>query len=383
MSFPSSPSNNQVVTVNNIVYTYASATNTWTRTPVANVTIGNTNTSTSTTTGALVVSGGTGIVGDIYAGGNITANTIGTTTTVANLVTTGGVYWSNGSAYSSGGSAAAGDTGQLQYNDTGVLGAAPFIYYSGNSVIVANATNTSTSTTTGALQLMGGAGIAGNLYVGSNIARNNRTVVTNFTGNTAPGTPLQGDEWFAANTGIMYKYLYDNISDTYNWVNITSSLYNANTAAVANTLALRDSGGNLTATNFIGIASSARYADLAEIYSSDKNYPPATVVVFGGTAEVTTTTKTHDTRVAGVVSTNPAYLMNSEATGVPVAFTGRVPCLVRGPVLKGDILVTSAHERYAERMDDRLYSPGCILGKSLGQVAENEFATIEVVVGRF
>jgi hypothetical protein len=30
-----------------------------------------------------------------------------------------------------------------------------------------------------------------------------------------------------------------------------------------------------------------------------------------------------------------------------------------------------------------LYQPGCILGKALGTVNENEFATIEVVVGRF
>ena len=223
---------------------------------------------------------------------------------------------------------------------------------------------------------------AGGSFTG-NVARNTKPLITNYTGNIAPTSPIQGDEWFRANTGVMYKYLYDNISSTYNWVNFSSALYNANTAAVANTLALRDSGGNLTATNFLGTASSAKYADLAEIYTSDKNYEPGTVVVFGGTAEITVTKKTHDTRVAGVISTNPAYLMNSEAVGLPVAFTGRVPCLVRGPVSKGDVLVTSAYESYAERMADALYRPGCILGKSLGDVAENVFATIEVVVGRF
>jgi hypothetical protein len=112
-------------------------------------------------------------------------------------------------------------------------------------------------------------------------------------------------------------------------------------------------------------------------------YEPGTVVVFGGTKEITSTKKTHDTRVAGVISTAPAYLMNSEATGLPVAFTGRVPCRVKGPVSKGDVLVTSAHETYAERITNTLYQPGCILGKSLGEVADNEFTTIEVVVGRF
>jgi hypothetical protein len=75
--------------------------------------------------------------------------------------------------------------------------------------------------------------------------------------------------------------------------------------------------------------------------------------------------------------------MNSEATGLPIAFTGRVPCKVRGPIEKGDVLVTSAHEGYAERMFSTLYTPGCILGKALGTAKENEFTTIEVVVGRF
>lgn len=322
---------------------------------------------------------GTQVFGNLIVNSNVT--------TGGGIYTTTGLFWAaNNNIISTGGgggSSATGVSGQMQYNNGGILGAATLLYYSGNTAIVANAGLTSTSTTTGALQVVGGMGITGNVYVASNIARNNRTVITNFTGNTAPSTPLQGDEWFAANTGVMYKYLYDNISNTYNWINVSSALFNANTGAVASTLALRDTGGNLTATNFLGIASSAKYADLAEMYSSDKNYAPATVVVFGGTAEVTATTITHDTRVAGVVSTNPAYLMNSEATGVPVAFTGRVPCKVRGPVDKGDVLVTSAYAEYAERMDDKFYRPGCILGKALGQVAENEFATIEVVVGRF
>lgn len=288
-----------------------------------------------------------------------------------------------------GGASAGGSSGQIQFNNLNTFSGASYLYYNTvTGLVTANGGISSTSTTSGTMVVTGGIGISGNVYsananVTTSIVRNNRNVVTNFTGNTAPSSPLQGDEWFRSNTGVMYKYLYDSISNTFNWIDMTSALFNANTGAIANTLALRDSGGNLTATNFLGVASSAKYADLAEIYASDKPYVPATVVVFGGTAEVTTTKKTHDTRVAGVVSTNPAYLMNSEAIGVPVAFTGRVPCFVRGPVERGDILVTSAYESYAERMTNALYQPGCVLGKALGQVAENEFATIEVVVGRF
>lgn len=313
--------------------------------------------SSSTSTGTMVITGGLGVSGTVYGGAAAF-----TTATSTNL--------SSGNAQITGGSITGG-TGQFS-----TLTASNFS--TANAVITGGSVNGATigasSASTGAFTT---------LTASTSVNRNSRNVPTNYTGNTAPGSPLQGDEWFQANTGLLYKYLFDNVSSTFNWVNFSSATFNSSTAATANTLALRDSGGNLTATNFIGVASSAKYADLAEIYSSNKSYEPATVVVFGGPAEVTTTKKTHDTRVAGVVSTNPAYLMNSEATGVPVAFTGRVPCKVLGPVSKGDLLVTSAYEGYAEKMTDILYKPGCILGKALGEVGDKQFSTIEVVVGRF
>jgi hypothetical protein len=89
------------------------------------------------------------------------------------------------------------------------------------------------------------------------------------------------------------------------------------------------------ADTFYGTATSAYYADLAEIYATDKEYPEGTVVRVGGEAEVTAVT-TSDCYVLGAISTNPAYLMNSHAEGQPVALTGRVPLLVAGPVKKGD-----------------------------------------------
>jgi hypothetical protein len=129
-------------------------------------------------------------------------------------------------------------------------------------------------------------------------------------------------------------------------------------------------------------STSAQYADLAEVYRSDRNYIPGTVVVFGGTSEVTVSLTSHDTKVAGVVSTNPAYLMNDREEGVAVALQGRVPCRVLGPVVKGDRVVTSDVRGVAERLDMTKYQPGCIIGKTLGSVPNGEIATIEVVVGR-
>ena len=75
-------------------------------------------------------------------------------------------------------------------------------------------------------------------------------------------------------------------------------------------------------------ATSAQYADLAEMYVSDTVYAPGTVVEFGGDYEITTTTTTHSTQVAGIISTQPAYLMNATQAGnhpLEVALVGRVP----------------------------------------------------------
>ena len=121
---------------------------------------------------------------------------------------------------------------------------------------------------------------------------------------------------------------------------------------------------------------------MAEIYTSDKKYVPGTVVIFGGNQEVTISRQSHDPRIAGVISTNPAYLMNSTETGVQVALTGRVPCRVQGPVSKGDRLVASDLMGVATRLDLTLYEPGCIIGKALEDITDDRVHTIEVVVGR-
>ncbi len=99
-------------------------------------------------------------------------------------------------------------------------------------------------------------------------------------------------------------------------------------------LTYNSSNGTLGATTFSGLATSAQYADMAEIYSTDTEYAPGTVVTVGGDAE--TTAATADTQyIAGVISTDPAYLMNSAAEGQPIALVGRVPVRVVGSITKG------------------------------------------------
>ena len=132
-------------------------------------------------------------------------------------------------------------------------------------------------------------------------------------------------------------------------------------------------------------ATTALYADLAEIYKSDAQYPPGTVLVFGGNQEVTISTQSHDAKIAGVVSTNPAHVMNSGMTSeftVEVGLIGRVPCQVVGPISAGDRVVSSNRAGVAERLDMSKYQPGVIIGKALETYSGTDIGTIEVVVGR-
>ena len=91
---------------------------------------------------------------------------------------------------------------------------------------------------------------------------------------------------------------------------------------------------------FSGTATTANYADLAELYLSDFAYEAGTVVRVGGEFEVTATDGEHNHSVLGVVSQFPAYLMNNQLeNGLPIALKGRVPVKVKGSVNKGDRLV--------------------------------------------
>jgi hypothetical protein len=132
-------------------------------------------------------------------------------------------------------------------------------------------------------------------------------------------------------------------------------------------------------------ATTALYADLAEMYTTDAEYDPGTVLIFGGNQEVTISTVTHDNRVAGVVSTNPAHVMNAGLQGeytVEVALTGRVPVSVIGNISAGDRVVTSNRAGVAEALDMARYQPGVIIGKALQSYSGNGVGVIEVVVGR-
>lgn len=129
---------------------------------------------------------------------------------------------------------------------------------------------------------------------------------------------------------------------TWNGAVASTQYRSAMTTQTAWTIAARDANADITARVFNGTATSARYADLAEKYLADAEYEVGTVVSVGGEKEVTAC-QTGD-RAVGIVSANPAYMMNSELEGgTYIALKGRVPCKVIGPVKKGDRLTAGSN----------------------------------------
>ena len=126
----------------------------------------------------------------------------------------------------------------------------------------------------------------------------------------------------------------------------------------------------------------ATYADLAEYYEGDREYEIGTVLVFGGDKEVTESATHRTTRVAGVVSDQSAYIMNSGCQGIKtcVALQGRVPVKVIGAVAKGDMLVASSIPGYACVDNDP--KVGTVIGKAVGTKTDGDRGMVEAVVGR-
>jgi hypothetical protein len=135
--------------------------------------------------------------------------------------------------------------------------------------------------------------------------------------------------------------------------------------------------GNWTLTD--GSRLQSTYADLAEYYEADSEYEPGTVLMFGGDKEVTLA-EDGTSKVAGVVSTNPAYVMNSMCPGLlaAVALQGRVPCKVRGKISKGDMLISGGH---GFARPNQFPTIGTVIGKAL-QDFDGYEGVIEVAVGR-
>ena len=205
---------------------------------------------------------------------------------------------------------------------------------------------------------------------------------------TPPASPIPGDFWYNSTTSVKYQYINDGTSNIWVDQSFPTSFASISVGSILNSNSNGIGNIGTSATYFNTIfakSTSAQYSDLAELYCADKQYTPGTVVEFGGDEEITISTESHSPRVAGIISTNPSYLMNStlnRANSVKVALTGRVPCHIIGTVQKGDRLVASDIPGVAQKLDLSKYEPGCIIGKSLENYDSTEVGIIEVAVGR-
>ena len=302
-------------------------------------------------------------------------------------------------------------------------------------IVYANAGIASSSTTNGAIVVTGGIGVSGHISAGSLTAgaatiNTSNTAIAGFdiysvSSNTAAQLSLHAVSGLNQRTSNLRFYgTFSNDVDTIEryTTSIRSGFDNTSTAWGSEYLSIyvnntTDDAANdayqteiARFTNYDGLivykdirngqsagvgnigalgagfntvfakATSAQYADLAENYVSDSSYEAGTVLEFGGEYEVTIS-DTESDRVAGIVSTNPAYLMNVDLYGdyiVALALQGRVPCKVIGNIKKGDML-TSAGNGYAMKSDNKVF--GSIIGKAL-QDFTGGVGVIEVVVGR-
>ena len=205
------------------------------------------------------------------------------------------------------------------------------------------------------------------------------------TNNVSTGGIKTNNYYYANGSPVSFAGTYSNS-------NVQSYLptYNGNVGGGSATFygTTLTTGANTTAGTITGnwsLSTGSRlqstYADLAEKYVADANYEAGTVLLFGGELEVTISDEYDSHRVAGVVSHNPAYIMNSECEGtniVDLALQGRVPVKVIGPVNKGDLMVSGPN---GHALANNMARAGTIIGKSLENLSSG-YGVIEIVVGK-
>ena len=262
--------------------------------------------------------------------------------------------------------------------------------YLGNSQISANATALIFTNPAGGQTVLAGAtatsSVAGNVTGGNILTGGEVSATGNVTGayllgNAALVSGLSATSVSNGTSNVSVLSSGGNILIGVGGANIVrftgSGIENAQGNGTGNI-------GNATGVfnTIFAMATSAQYADLAEMYAADAAYASGTVVSFGGANEVTQSNTDGDRRVAGVVSTNPSYIMNAGQAGdnvVAVALTGRVPTSVTGSVAKGDLMVSNGDGTARAEADPKA---GAIIGKALENFA-GDAGVIEVVIGRF
>ena len=201
---------------------------------------------------------------------------------------------------------------------------------------------------------------SGNISITTTVAANSVALGTDTTGNYVGAGATSGN-------GIS-----GSVSSEGGTFTVTSNAVSTNTA---NTIVFRDGSGNFSAGVITGTATNARYADLAEMYAADEDIEAGTVVHFAGDGKVAACDVANCRAVAGIISTDPAHLMNSVQEGVALALAGRVPCKVTGPVAAGDLMVSAGNGMARAEANPSI---GTVIGKAI-EANEDGEGVIEVL----
>jgi len=368
-------------------------------TPTGNIVLGDTK---SISIGSLVITddtirstehnitiGSLGNIGNVIIGGNLTVN--GNTTTFnSNVISTNDLTYNlannaTSSSQANGAGIEAGPVGSpfltwLYNNTSNVWTSSGGI----SAVTGVSGASLSTSGTVSATGNITGGNISATNHTGTNVSVTGTVTAASTVGGVITGSSasVTGTVTGASLVGTVTTAAQGSITSLGTLTGLT-----INNATTAITNGASNGSGNIGASGatfntVFAKATTAQYADLAEKYTADADYAPGTVLVFGGTAEVTVNASDADRRVAGVVSTDPGFLMNEgldSEFAVAIALTGRVPCQVVGPVRKGDLMVAAGNGKARADADPKA---GSIIGKALENFDGAE-GTIEVVVGRF
>jgi len=339
--------------------------------------------------------------GIISASGNISAVYINTTNEISALGNVTAPYFiGNVLGNISGNLSVAGGNTQVIFNDNGVANAtAGFTFDKATNAIATTGTFSATGNITGTFSVSGNT-TSGNLDTGiitatlfTNVGSGNTAIINsgaNGGGNIGNATGYF-DTAFLTNVSVTGAVTSGSVSATGNVTGgnlITAGILSVNSgnAATAIINAAGNGLGNIgSSTGYFDTvfakATSAQYADVAEAYLADFPYQPGTVLSIGGRGEVTMSQLDADPMVIGVVSTSPAIRMNDGLSGrnvVQIALLGRVPAYVRGPVRRGEMLVSAGNGRLRSELNPK---PGSIVGKALENF-DGESGLIEVLVGR-
>jgi hypothetical protein len=305
-----------------------------------NITTGGLVSATGNITATGNVAGGNAIITGDVTGATITGDGSALTALNGSNITTGTVAAARVATLNQNTTGTAGGlSSAVTVSLTGaVTGSATFTNAGDTATITTTNTADPTITLTGDVTGSGTMTNLGSVSFATTIAANSVALGTDTTGNfvgtgAVSGVGLSGS---ASGEGAAFT--------------VTSNATSANTGS---TIVSRDASGNFSAGTISALSTSAQYADIAEQYLADQEYEPGTVVCIGGVYEITSCGPFNTP--AGVISTDPALLMNSELNaGLPVALLGRVPVRVFGPVTKGQKVYADLHGRACRSSEGEL-----------------------------